>query len=505
MLCIGLFCVMSLGASFVPSPWWSGSMLELDVRWPKAASHLGLSNPAPVAAAVEELPEVALEELALPQEDDAQMTRELERQRLEAAELNAQKRARQDKAQLRAQNAKLLAGLEDVKAPKVRLERPCVVQGASGCRLRAMDTFFDALRQTALKTRKTPVRISQYGDSLISGDGFTGRLRRSLQSRFGDGGHGYVPLRAPSRFMGFNGLRVSSSDSWKLDSIGRKGKAPKMLGVGGVSFVPKGPTKLKIQAKKKSRTFDTIGLMAKPRTEAHNVDFRLKTSEAPKAISIAPGELSDHVHWLSMEPTSTIELSNFTRATYYGVVVENKGPGIVVDNFGMLSSKASSLTNMNAAHWKQQMTSRGVNLASFSFGTNSAGVGRPSKKWLERYQRVYGHVLKAAQEVSAERDCLVLSILTRASKQDDVITPYPSVKAMVGAQRQSAQQAGCAFWDMNAAIGGEKGPAKWYKHSPRWLGSDLAHPTPKGYGKLAQLFEQALMYEFKVYLQEQSK
>lgn len=492
----------------MPSPWWSGSLLELQVRWPKAAADLGLSNPAPVIAAVDTID--APEEIALPdvlamEKEELAMTRALELQRLEAAELNAQKKARQNKAQRRTQNAGLLAKLDDIKAPAIRLERPCVVKSDSGCRLRAMDTFFEALRETALKTRKTPVRIGQYGDSLISGDGFTGRLRRSLQTRFGDGGHGYIPLTAPSRFMGFNGLRVSSSDTWKLDSIGRKGKKPKMLGVGGVSFVPKGPTKLKIQAKKKSRTFDTIGLMAKPRNATKSVEFRLKTSEAPKSISIAPNEFSDHVHWLSMKPTSTVELSNFTSATYYGVVLENKGPGIVVDNFGMLSSKASSLTRMNANHWKQQMTSRGVNLASFSFGTNSAGVGKPSKKWLERYQRVYGHVLKAAQEVSAERDCLVLSILTRASKQDDVITAYPSVKAMVGAQRQSSQNAGCAFWDMNAAIGGEKGPSKWYKHSPRWLGSDLAHPTPRGYSKLAQLFEQALMYEFKMYLKEQSK
>lgn len=482
-------------------------MLDLEVRWPKSASYLGLVNPAPVVAALD-APEL-LEELALPdveamQREELAMTRALERQRLEAAELNAQKKARQDKAQVRAQNAGLIAKLKDVKAPGVRLERPCVVKGADGCRLRAMDTFFEALRETALKTRKTPVRISQYGDSLISGDGFTGRLRRALQSRFGDGGHGYIPLTAPSRFMGFNGLRVSSSDSWKLDSIGSKGKKPKMLGVGGVSFVPQGPTMLKIQAKKKSRTFDTIGLMAKPRSADKNVDFDLKTSHSPKSISIPPKDLNDHVHWLTMKPTSTIELSNFTRATYYGVVVENKGPGIVVDNFGMLSSKASSLTRMNSSYWKQQMTSRGVNLASFSFGTNSAGVGKPSKKWLARYQRVYGHVLKAAQEVGAERDCLVLSILTRASKQDDVITPYPSVKAMVGAQRQSAQDAGCAFWDMNAAIGGEDGPSKWYRHSPKWLGSDLAHPTPRGYSKLAKLFEQALMYEFKMYLEEQS-
>lgn len=474
-------------------------MLDLDVIWPKAAAPLGLVNApikpkAPAANEQEEiLPDVPVD-VAAPS-----MAAALEKERIEAA---AAKQARNEKdAKYRQDNLALIGQLKDIQKPAVRLERPCLVKKQGVCKLRAMDMFFESLRETALKKRKEPVRISQYGDSLISGDGFTGQLRNLLQSRFGDGGHGYIPLKAPSRFMGFHGLRVSSSESWKLDSITRSSKKPRALGVGGASFVPKGATRLKIQSRDKSRTFDRLGVLASVNNLNKPVQFHLKTEANKQQISVPTKALQDEVHWLSIKPTPNVELSNFNHATYYGIVLENQGHGVVVDNFGMLSSRVSSLVRMDAKHWKQQLKARGVNLASFSFGTNSAFSGKPSSKWLNRYKGVYGYVLNAAQDVRDNRDCLVLSILTRASKQNDRILQYPSVKPMVAAQRETALKAGCAFWNMNAAMGGEKGPAKWYKNSPRLLGSDFTHPTSTGYRKLAKMFHGALLYEFKLYLE----
>lgn len=514
---IATFCGLSLLATQLPSPWWDGALLDISVRWPSELERLGIISPAQTPASTtadapttpaDEAPELpALEELpAEMQQDSAQRALQ---EALLAAHLASKRAKGPGERELQRQNQEILSKLSPTLAalgkPKVRLELPCVSKDAAGkCKLRAMDTFFEELRLSILKKRLEPVRISQYGDSLISGDGFTGELRRLLQDQFGDGGHGFVPLQAPSRFMGFDGLRVSSNEAWRLDTIASSSsKKDRLLGVGGVAFEPQGSPTLKIEARDKDRTFGRLGLMATPKAGATALELKVKTQEGSTDVMIPVAELGDAIHWISLSPaSSSIELSGFKgAATYYGVLVERSGAGVVVDNFGMLSSRASSLVRMDSKRWKGQLKTRGVNLASFSFGTNSAAPSKPSTKWLERYKQVYKHVLLSAQGLDADRDCMVLGILTRASRSAAGIEQLPSVQPLVGAQRETALESGCAFWDMNAAMGGLDGPKQWYNHSPRLLGSDFTHPTRAGYKELAKLFYGAMMYEFKLYLE----
>lgn len=509
------FCALSLAASQLKSPWWGGELLDVDVRWPEQFAAIGLKNAALPAPAPEQAPgeESGHELPVLPVTQVSQV--ELAAQSVAGARVTAllmsKHAANKDRNAFERENKQLIASLTAqlgvTGKPQVRLERPCLTKDASGkCTLRALDTFFEQLRETQLKRRKEPVRMSQYGDSLISGDGFTGELRRMLQDQFGDGGHGFVPLKAPSRFMGFDGLSVSASEAWRLDSIASSSsKKERLLGVGGVAFEVQGAPTLKIEAKDKGREFERLGLMATPKGSDKPLALKVKLDSKPDVmdVQIQPQELADNLHWIKLDPGSAkIELSGFGQgATYYGVLVERAGSGIVVDNFGMLSSRASSLVRMDSKRWKQQLKSRGVNLASFSFGTNSAGPGKPSSKWIESYKKVYEHVLKSAQGLEEDRDCMVLGMLTRASRTAQGIEQLPSVEPLVEAQRETAIGSGCAFWNMNAAMGGAKGPGQWYNSAPRLLGSDFTHPTRAGYKKLAQLFYQALLYEFKIYLE----
>ena len=52
-----------------------------------------------------------------------------------------------------------------------------------------------------------------YGDSNLTADYLTGRLRRQLQARFGDGGHGYVALSRPWEWYSHND--VHHDGDWK--------------------------------------------------------------------------------------------------------------------------------------------------------------------------------------------------------------------------------------------------------------------------------------------------
>src|SRR5260221_3393107 len=60
-----------------------------------------------------------------------------------------------------------------------------------------MGRLYDRLVALARGTSKTPARLAMYGDSNHKQDMPEAHLRRALQARFGDAGHGWVPLARP--------------------------------------------------------------------------------------------------------------------------------------------------------------------------------------------------------------------------------------------------------------------------------------------------------------------
>ena len=69
---------------------------------------------------------------------------------------------------------------------------PGEVEDLSG---HALEKFFSALYET--ETTQSQTRVCHYGDSPITNDGITSTLRRKLQLRFGDAGHGFVLAARP--------------------------------------------------------------------------------------------------------------------------------------------------------------------------------------------------------------------------------------------------------------------------------------------------------------------
>ncbi|MDF2694141.1 MAG: putative periplasmic protein, partial [Labilithrix sp.] len=57
--------------------------------------------------------------------------------------------------------------------------------------------LFDRLAEIERGAGKRPLRIGIYGDSNLTSDFLPGHLRRVLQARYGDAGHGWVSLSKP--------------------------------------------------------------------------------------------------------------------------------------------------------------------------------------------------------------------------------------------------------------------------------------------------------------------
>src|SRR5206468_11230976 len=74
--------------------------------------------------------------------------------------------------------------------------------------------FYERLAELARGRAKHHVKIGMYGDSNLTADAMSGRMRRQLQGRFGDGGHGYVALARPWEWYSHNDIHHDGH--WKL-------------------------------------------------------------------------------------------------------------------------------------------------------------------------------------------------------------------------------------------------------------------------------------------------
>ena len=385
------------------------------------------------------------------------------------------------------------------------LHNPCVVDSTDGCVRRALDRFMERLAAVALRQADAPVRISQYGDSLVVGDQYTGELRRLLQRQFGDGGHGFVYPGNPLRTFGYEDIRLGVTDGWRVRSIVRSdGSAGDLFGMGGVEFRVGDNATFFVQGARSEpgMTLERIGLLYLADAAATGeVTLRVSVDGETEDVALA-AEGGDAVHWIELEPgPRRVFLTRFDgRLRYYGVLVERSGPGVVVDNVGQVSARAQHLQKINAEQWARQLALRGTDLVAMFYGVNDTSTTAERFQPGE-YAEMYAGVIDNATEAGGARDCLVMSVLTRGVRDGGRLRVAAATPLIREAQRQAAERAGCAFFDTYAMAGGERSVEAWTRARPSLLGADLAHPTPAGYRELARVVHASLMHELLRWLE----
>ena len=203
-------------------------------------------------------------------------------------------------------------------------------------------------------------------------DVYPGDLRAYLQSRFGGGGQGYVPLVRPSKFYRPTALTLESSRGWKVEHAQtREGRDDGYYGLMGASASSK--------AKKKKEFTRVIPVVASPAGTTPAVAgsdgadarttydfyylrqpgggrFKLKidgkevATISTKAKEFAPGyqvlTRPGGPHTVEVLPQGDGEVRLF------GMVVENDKPGVVVDTLGIGGTRAA-----NQLKWKEHVWS----------------------------------------------------------------------------------------------------------------------------------------------------
>lgn len=507
-----VFGALSTAAAFADSPWWDGPVLDVIPDRPTA-----LQTPPPEVETMDETQVAAVSlDLDLPPPPTPEATgagaangsgdpADGSGDATDGSGEIAQVVAVHD-PRLVALRQRMTELATQLGAPTQTIERPCLVEDAHGCQRRQLDRFYSRLADVALGEATEPVRYSQFGDSLIMGDGFCGELRRLMQNQFGDGGHGFVYMGHPERTVGAEDITVSYSDQWSVRTVVHHTASDPLFGFAGAAFTPNGSPTISLRFTESGigSSVDRVGLLFFPRAASFELGVREDDDWRAQTLDVTSG--SSTLEWIDLaDGTDRVIVSGFdSRAIWFGAIAENTGPGVVVDNVGLVSGRMNQLDDIGEEHWRDQVRLRGTDVLSFIYGVNAAEDTSAAayQGRIPRYTEEYAEILERVRRSMPERDCLVMSMLTRGRRSGGGIETIDSVPLLVDAQADAAQQQNCAFWNTYEAIGGDDAASDWNAARPQLLGSDLTHPTNAGYDELARRFYVALIHGFVEYLDE---
>ncbi|MGB0679388.1 MAG: GDSL-type esterase/lipase family protein, partial [Polyangiales bacterium] len=359
--------------------------------------------------------------------------------------------------------------------------------------------FFAALRRTARAQDAHITRIAHYGDSSIATDLITHTMRRRLQRRFGDAGHGFVLTAKGYMPYRHRDVKHEASPHWSLRPIMKGSDKDGRYGYGGVLYRSRsgawarfGPDPEAPVGQSVSRFivfYERHPLGGGLRLKLDNGPVRLLATratarvDAREVIDVPPG-----VHTLELRHAGggTVHL--------YGVALERSGPGVVYDSLGLVGARARRLLNYNGGHIKAQLKARPVDLLILGFGGNEAG---DPVSTVAHYEAIYRRVIRRMKAGRKDLPCLLFAPLDQARRDErGAIATMPSVPRIVAGQRAAARAEGCAFYDTFQAMGGKGAMRRWYRSHPRLAMGDFRHATPAGYGVIAQMFYKALLKAF---------
>ena len=372
-----------------------------------------------------------------------------------------------------------------------------------------LNVFYASLARTDVKQPGAITRITHYGDSPITNDGITAPVRRLLQTRFGDAGHGFILLDRPWAWYGHQNISFAPGGGWSNDSVMNPMVKDGAFGLGGVEFraagagkyTKFGPATDGDTGKNFSRMdvyylrqpnggqFEAIVNGGVNGGVAQNVSTASETAESGFFEIDAPekGENSFEIK------------TTGGSVRMFGAVIENDGPGVVYDSLGVNGAFAGLLaTVMNEQHWTAQLQHRNPNLVILNYGTNESQYA--SDDQMARYERDLREVVRRVHVALPNAAVLIVSPMDRGTHQGGKVITLPSIPKIVEMQHRVAAETGCAFFDLFAAMGGEGTMAKWHEGKDHLVGGDLTHPNGAGAERIGDLIYQALIDGYDRYL-----
>ena len=115
------------------------------------------------------------------------------------------------------------------------------------------------------------------------------------------------------------------------------------------------------------------------------------------------------------------------------------------------------------------------------------------------YEKNYYRSLKALKDNNPGTDILVIGVSDMTKTDGTDLVSWPNIKDIRDAQRRAAFKAGCAFWDMYEAMGGENSMTAWVSADPSLAEKDYTHFNYRGARIIGEMIFNALMSDYYAY------
>ncbi|NOZ01437.1 MAG: hypothetical protein GXP54_06055 [Deltaproteobacteria bacterium] len=380
---------------------------------------------------------------------------------------------------------------------------------------RSLAAFHDALRRA--RDQKGQARIVFYGASHVAGDIFTGYIRRELQRRYGDAGHGFVMPARPWRTYRQADVNISSTNTWHTDRVSKPDdRKDGWYGLAGMS-VSSGWKKNwgEVSTTKDNRVGRRVSrfelfYLKQPRGGRLDVKIdhrrvkRLRTWSKRIEPGYAVFKVRDGRHTFGIRPVGDGEVRIF------GVAMERDVPGVILDTLGIPGSRARYQLEWNPDLYREHLRRRRPDLVVLAYGTNESGDDVVP---IEKYEEDLRAVLDRVKDAVPSASCLLIGPSDRPIRQKIQKTqkirdkreteseyrflPRPRTAQVIEVQRRVAEDYGCGFFDLVAFMGGPMSMIQWVNADPPYAAQDYVHFNRLGYERLGEVLLKDLLDGFE--------
>lgn len=367
----------------------------------------------------------------------------------------------------------LIAEVEEVKKVRVNPDTLPAVKPSA----KALDAFIASLEETNHRA----VRVVHYGDSQIEEDRITATIRRQLQSLYGGGGPGLLPLqqtiptRTIKQWLTIDEERLTSKNGPKRYLV----YGPKYQQRDTSAYGPMGQVALMDTTLRKGS--DHIVMHIEPYGKKTSANY-FSQVRLFKTDSIEVNARSGHILTLP-DSTSECTLELVGQGEVYGVSLETP-TGVIVDNIPMRGGSGNVFTNMSAQQLSQFFRETNTKLIILQFGGNVM-------PWAETPERVRGYAYSMRRQIRYLRACAPEASILFVGPSDMTTvvegekTSYEMLPLMDEQLARMALSEGIAYWSLYKAMGGWNSMIEW--HEKGLAASDGVHFTQAGANKAGNM------------------
>lgn len=351
----------------------------------------------------------------------------------------------------------------------------------------SLDAFYASLRSHKV------TRILHYGDSPTTADSITSNVRRLLQARFGDAGHGFVLIAKPWAWYGHNGIRLDAK-GWEIEPASQRRAPDGYHGLGGVSFRGEPGAMSRVGLPDAQYTNAVVYYLAQPDGGIFTV-----TSGEAKIVDVntsAEKKQPGFAEFALPPGTTTIELHVVSgKVRLFGYRFDKDQPGVQYSSIGINGGQVQMvLRYFGAEQWTEALRHEDPALVVLNYGTNeSIYPAYVEKQYPDELRQVIARIREALPHASL----LLMGPMDRGTMDSagEIVTPE-SLETLIAVQKKVAAETGCALFNTFDAMGGAGTMGRWYHAQPRLVSADFMHPMPAGAAKVGALFEEALMQSY---------